>query len=193
MVAFLFISKIPIFWDFFIPIFAENKRWFSTTNNQNERKNIMHRTLISAAIIGIISIIPNAHAVVKCVNLSPSATTCSGNIMSSSGADWVATCTTNGSSISIRGVSACECSATASASGSTAPSIGTAKSSLKTCNSAGSLCYCKMVSPAVSRWIFVVEQENCQTTCAKMCANAFSAGGSISTAIIKSMFTSMSD
>ncbi len=139
MVAFLFISKIPIFWDFFIPIFAENKRWFSTTNNQNERKNIMHRTLISAAIIGIISIIPNAHAVVKCVNLSPSATTCGGNIMSSSGADWVATCTTNGSSISIRGVSACECSATASVGGATAPSIGTAKSSLKTCNSAGSL------------------------------------------------------
>ena len=81
----------------------------------------------------------NAHAVVKCVNLSPSATTCSGNIMSSSGADWVATCTTNGSSISIRGVSACECSATASVGGATAPSIGTAKSSLKTCNSAGSL------------------------------------------------------
>ena len=140
MVAFLFISKIPIFWDFFIPIFAENKRWFSTTNNQNERKNIMHRTLISAAIIGIISIIPNAHTVVKCVNLSPSATTCGGNIMPSSGADWVATCTTNGSSISIRRLSACECSATASAGGATAPSIGTAKSSLKTCNSAGSLC-----------------------------------------------------
>ena len=27
MVAFLFVSKIPVFWDFFIPIFAENKRW----------------------------------------------------------------------------------------------------------------------------------------------------------------------
>ena len=157
MVAFLFISKIPIFWDFFIPIFAE---------------------FLSPFLL-------NAHAVVKCVNLSPSATTCSGNIMSSSGADWVATCTTNGSSISIRGVSACECSATASVGGATAPSIGTA------CNSAGSLCYCKMVSPAVSRWIFVVEQENCQTTCAKMCANF--AGNPDRAAIIKSMFTSMSD
>lgn len=124
---------------FLSPFLLKTNVVFHNEQHQNERKNIMHRTLISAAIIGIISIIPNAHAVVKCVNLSPSATTCSGNIMSSSGADWIATCTTNGSSISIRGVSACECSATASVGGATAPSIGTAKSSLKTCNSAGSL------------------------------------------------------
>ncbi len=124
---------------FLSPFLLKTNVVFHNEQHQNERKNIMHRTLISAAIIGIISIIPNAHAVVKCVNLSPSATTCGGNIMSSSGADWIATCTTNGSSISIRGVSACECSATASVGGATAPSIGTAKSSLKTCNSAGSL------------------------------------------------------
>ena len=39
MVAFLFISKIPIFWDFFIPIFAENKRGFPqrTTPKRKEK------------------------------------------------------------------------------------------------------------------------------------------------------------
>ena len=148
----------------------------------------MHRTLISAAIIGIISIIPNAHAVVKCVNLSPSATTCSGNIVSSSGADWVATCTTNGSSISIRGVSACANSAT----GINKPSAGDATSSLSVISDTShTLCYCKMVSPAVSRWIYLTTMNNCPTTCAKMCANF--AGNPDSAAIIKSMFTSMSD
>lgn len=143
----------------------------------------MKKHLLFVGIMCAVTTTP-AMAVTKCVNLSSTSTTCAGNLSSSTGADWSATCTTNGQSVDIKGIAVC----TAATSGR-APVTGTATTTLST-NLGNVDCYCKMVSPAVSRWIFAIRQENCGGTCAKMCANVLSYSDR---AMAKTMFSSLSD
>ena len=116
----------------------------------------MKKHLLFVGIMCAVTTTP-AMAVTKCVNLSSTSTTCAGNLSSSTGADWSATCTTNGQSVDIKGIAVCTAA---------------------------------MVSPAVSRWIFAIRQENCGSTCAAMCANVL---GYSDRAMAKTMFSSLSD
>ena len=143
----------------------------------------MKKHLLFVGIMCAVTTTP-AMAVTKCVNLSSTSTTCAGNLSSSTGADWSATCTTNGQSVDIKGIAVCTAATTGRA-----PVTRTATTTLST-NLGNVDCYCKMVSPAVSRWIFAIRQENCGSTCAAMCANVLSYSDR---AMAKTMFSSLSD
>ena len=117
-------------------------------------------------LLGItIALCTPASAVTKCVKLS-SSTTCSyvnpGNYV----VDWTSNCTSSGTSVAISGISQCS-----STSGS---SVGQKATSLKISGGTDDKdCWCKMVSPAVSSWVFysgLGSASNCAANCAFDCA-----------------------
>ena len=120
----------------------------------------MKKHLIIAGIICAASI-PPAYAVTKCVKLT-SSTTC--NPGSNNGvADWSATC----GGIAIQGVAFC-----GSQDGG---SVGTKSENVTTSSTSddNKYCWCKMVSPAVSRWVFFNARTSagiCLNSCANGCA-----------------------
>ena len=112
-------------------------------------------------IVGIIcaASIPPAYAVTKCVKLTPS-TTCMNR--SSSGSNWSITC----GDIKIQGVAFC-----GSQDGG---SFGTKSETVTTSLTSddNKYCWCKMVSPAVSSWVFggsAPSTDNCVGGCASSC------------------------
>ena len=118
----------------------------------------MKKHLIIAGIICAASI-PPAYAVTKCVKLTPS-TTCT--TPSGSGSNWSATC----GGIEIQGVAFC---------GSTnGGSIGTKSETVESAYDYNTYCWCKMVSPAVSSWVFSYSSPHayqCVDYCASDCVN----------------------
>ena len=120
----------------------------------------MKKHLIIAGIICAASI-PPAYAVTKCVKLTPSTTcpTSSGN-----GSNWSATC----GGIEIQGVAFCG----SQDGGSTGTKSGTVTTSSTSDNN--KYCWCKMVSPAVSSWVFGRSTSSgglCTSSCSYSCAN----------------------
>ena len=123
-------------------------------------------------IAGLVSVImtPPALAVTKCVALN-SSTTCTSNYDSYySKTDWAATCTTNGVSTPISGIGIC--SSTDSGSiGATATELDVSPTADENMH-----CWCKMTSPAVSRWVYpqlwsaTVTASDCHFMCAYSCA-----------------------
>lgn len=105
------------------------------------------------------------NAATKCVALTPGIKcTASGN---ESSADWSATCTTNGISTSIQGVASCSTQYGGS------PLPGT--SDTLSISSSADNCWCKMVRPAVSPWVFAFNAGSgaCASSCATICADMF--------------------
>ena len=125
----------------------------------------MKKHLIIAGIICVASI-PPAYAVTKCVKLS-SSTTCSHVNPGTYVVDWTSNCTSRGTSVAISGISQCS-----STSGS---STGQKATSLEISGGTDDkYCWCKMVSPAVSSWVFNYDRgsaSNCAYSCANGCAN----------------------
>ena len=122
------------------------------------KKHLLIAGLLCAAII------PPAFAVTKCVKLS-SSTTCSFVEPGYNVVDWTSNCTTSGTSIAIRGISQCS-----STSGS---SIGQTATALEISGGTDDkYCWCKMVSPAVSSWVYnnVLGTSYCGYRCAYSCA-----------------------
>ena len=125
----------------------------------------MKKHLIIAGIICAASI-PPAYAVTKCVKLT-SSTTCSyvnpGNYV----VDWTSNCTSSGTSVAISGISQCS-----STSGS---SNGQKATVLEISGGTDDKhCWCKMVSPAVSSWVFSRSRpsaDDCASNCADFCAH----------------------
>ncbi len=121
----------------------------------------MKKHLIIAGIICAASI-PPAYAVTKCVKLTPS-TTCKSSSGATGQSNWSVTC----GGIEIQGVAFC---------GSQNGSYG-AKSETVTTSSTSDdnkHCWCKMVSPAVSSWVFSYSYPyagTCATSCAGYCAS----------------------
>ena len=105
-----------------------------------------------------------AHAVTKCVKLAPSRTTCTANYSEFSGkADWTATCTTSGTKITVQGIGVCS-STNGGTRGATADTLAISSDA-----SRNEYCWCKMISPANSKWTyqwFGVCPETCALTCA---------------------------
>ena len=127
----------------------------------------MKKHLILVGVITTVLTTTGAHAVTKCVALNNSSTTCTSDSLQYRGhTDWAAACTTNGVSTPISGIGIC---------GSTdGGSIGATATELDISSTNGNKhCWCKMTSPAVSRWVFyasLVSAGDCAWNCAYLCA-----------------------
>ena len=122
----------------------------------------MKKHLIIAGIICAASI-PPAYAVTKCVKLN-SSTTCSGYSGLTGQSNWSATC----GGVSIQGVAFCG----SQNGGSTGERFGSVRVSSTLDNNRH--CWCKMVSPAVSSWVFLYTRTSagdCALNCAGSCAS----------------------
>lgn len=129
----------------------------------------MHKYFLIAGAICIATISPTfaisvapIAGVTKCVQLSHSTTCVAEQQESTSKVDWSVTCGTK--NISVIGISMCALSS---------GSAGTASTSLLRGNENNNNCWCKMVSPAVSRWISSgLSSVACGRDCAGSCRRA---------------------
>ena len=120
-------------------------------------------------IAGLVSVImtPPASAVTKCVALNSSTTCTSDDTQYRGHTDWAATCTTNGVSTPISGIGICSSTEGASRH-ATATELDTSSTIAN-----NKYCWCKMTSPAVSRWVFYGSTASagvCARRCAYVCA-----------------------
>ena len=125
-------------------------------------ETIMHFSKGVFLFGAIIALCPPAFAVTKCVKLS-SSTTCSNHSSESGQSNWSATC----GGISIQGIGFCG-SQYGGSVGATTDAVTTSSS-----NDANKYCWCRMISPAVSQWVFLIEYSsagNCANRCASVCA-----------------------
>ena len=142
----------------------------------------MKKHLLIAGLI-CVATIPPAAAVTKCVKQpSSSSSTCSGLSAGNSQSNWSATC----DGVSVQGIAFCG-SQDGVLTGATTDAVTT---NLTSDNN--KYCWCKMVSPAVSRWVYAYSDGSagyCARNCAAYCAR--SAG---STASFRSaLFSNLSD
>ena len=117
-------------------------------------------------IVGLIcaATIPSAFAVTKCVKLN-SSTTCSDFSGATGQSNWSATC----GGVSVQGVAFCG-SQKGGSNGATTDAVTTSSTS-----DDNKYCWCKMVSPAVSRWVFAysgASAGDCAFNCAAYCARS---------------------
>ena len=138
-------------------------------------------------IAGLVSVImtPPALAVTKCVALN-SNTTCTYKNPGDNVAGWTSTCTTNGVNTPISGIGIC--------SSTTGESYGETATELDISSTAdnNTYCWCKMTSPAVSRWVSpnsYTPADVCAMQCASTCASAVRN----SAAFRSALFSSLSD
>ena len=127
----------------------------------------MKKHLILAGVITTVLTTTGAHAVTKCVALNSSTTCTSDDEQYEYHANWAATCTTNGVSTPIIGIGIC--SSTRGSDYQTATELDTSETS-----DDNKYCWCRMISPAVSRWVFHswhTKAGFCARMCASYCAN----------------------
>ena len=128
----------------------------------------MKKLLILTTVVAMLA--APAIAVQKCVALDSSTTTCRSTVRSGN-ADWSATCTTNGTSVPIKGIAMCS-NQKADAQYGTSDAITTVSSATDTTNI---YCWCKMVEPAVSSWVFLnttASAGGCAYNCSSLCGTA---------------------
>ena len=127
-----------------------------------------------------------AHAVTKCVALNSSTTCTSASEQYLYRTDWAATCTTNGVSTPISGIGIC-CSTEGASQYATATELD--RSSTVNDNK---YCWCKMTSPAVSRWVFS-DSYGSLASCAVNCASVCAYRVRVYAAFLSVLFGSLSD
>ncbi len=139
----------------------------------------MKKHLIIAGIICAASI-PPVYAVTKCVKLTPS-TTCKSSYGATDQSNWSANC----GGIEIQGVAFC-----GSQDGG---SMGTKSENVTSSRDNNKYCWCKMVSPAVSSWVFYkvsgMYADECPYLCPLYCANVVKANPPFRSAL----FSGLSD
>ena len=143
------------------------------------------KILIAGAILCAISAAP-AHAVTKCVALNSNTTCTSDYSQYQNHTDWAATCTTNGVSTPISGIGICSSTSDSSTS-QTATELDTSSTS-----DDNKYCWCRMISPAVSRWVFSNALSS-GSYCAMNCANVCAHNVLIRAAFRTALFGSLSD
>ena len=147
----------------------------------------MKKHLILVGVITTVLTTTGAHAVTKCVALNSSSTTCTSNGNSyRNKTDWASTCTTNRVSTPISGIGIC--------SSTDGGSMGATATELDTSSTAGGnkYCWCKMTSPAVSRWVFNISYP-VAGACAQGCASVCAIGVQGTTSFRSALFGSLSD
>ena len=134
-------------------------------------------------IVGIIcaASIPPAYAVTKCVKLTPS-TTCTSYSGVNGQSNWSATC----GGIEIQGVAFCG-SQKGGSIGATTETVTTSTTSDDNKN-----CWCKMVSPAVSSWVFFYSDSSAGS-CAYHCATSCAYYAQSSASFRSGLFSGLSD
>ena len=124
------------------------------------------KILIAGAMLCAITT-TGAHAVTKCVALNSSTTCTSDSTQYHFRTDWASTCTTNGVSTPISGIGRC-CSTEGASQHTPATELDTSSTA-----DDNKYCWCKMTSPAVSRWVFSDSYgslASCAVNCASVCA-----------------------
>ena len=136
-------------------------------------------------LLGItIALCTPASAVTKCVKLS-SSTTCSYVNPGTYVVDWTSNCTSSGTSVAISGISQCS-----STSGS---SVGQKATALKISGGTDDkYCWCKMVSPAVSSWVFAADSGSA-SYCAYSCASNCAANAAYDASFRSALFSGLGD
>ena len=136
----------------------------------NRSLKMKSKILITGAMLCAITT-TGAHAVTKCVALNSYSTMCTSDETQYLGhTDWAATCTTNGVSTPISGIGICSIVTPTSQYDATATQLNT--SSIVSDNKN---CWCRITSPAVSRWVFLSSNTSagdCAQACAYQCAEA---------------------
>ena len=140
----------------------------------------MKKHLIIAGIICAASI-PPAYAVTKCVKLT-SSTTCTSVSGAFGQSNWSATC----GGIEIQGVAFCG-SQNGGSMGTKSEKVTTSSTSDDNKN-----CWCKMVSPAVSSWVFNTSTESAGA-CAYLCAYNCAGRAQSQSAFRTPLFSGLSD
>ena len=128
----------------------------------------MKLKIILAGAIFCAMVAAPAHAVTKCVALN-SSTTCTSSYSQYQGhTDWAATCTTNGVKTPISGIGICSSTQGPGYHIATATELDTSVTS-----DDNNYCWCRMISPAVSRWVFYYSRPTagCAWHCASECAS----------------------
>ena len=153
----------------------------------NRSLKMKSKILIAGAMLCAITT-TGAHAVTKCVALKSSGTTCTSNYYSyQNKTDWAATCTTNGVSTSISGIGICS-STDGGPMGATATELDRSSTADKNMH-----CWCKMTSPAVSRWVFYYSSGASASYCGRYCAYYCAAGVQTNADFRSALFGSLSD
>ena len=132
----------------------------------------MKKLLILTALGAILT--APANAVQKCVALDPQHSGCYPTSEGYSDfvgkAEWSITCTTNGTSVPIKGIAMC--------SNQAADDFFDTSEAITTVSSESDMtdryCWCKMVEPAVSSWVYIGEfiydgDRGCAYGCAASC------------------------
>ena len=124
-----------------------------------------------------------AHAVTKCVALNSSTTCTSSSSQYENRTDWAATCTTNGVSTPISGIGIC------SSTKGTSQYATATELAISSTSGDNKYCWCKMTSPAVSRWVFysIPSGLSCAQYCAGSCANGVLSPGAFQSALFGSL------
>ena len=125
-----------------------------------------------------------AHAVTKCVALNDSTTCISSPTQYQYHTDWAATCTTNGVSTPISGIGICS-STMGTSTYATATELDTSSTADANVN-----CWCRMTSPAVSRWVFTASAPSagdCAQSCTAACAEHVQGAASCRSALFGSL------
>lgn len=120
---------------------------------------------VGVFVIGCLYITNMGYAATKCIALN-SSTTCTVNSKKGT-IDWSATCLTDGTTVAVSGVAVC--SSSSSAYGQEADGI-----SISGTLEDNAFCWCKMTSPAVSKWMHYMyygPASDCAYNCAYDCPN----------------------
>ena len=147
------------------------------------------KKLLTLTAVGTILTMP-AMAVKKCVALDASVTTCTATTSVQGKGDWSATCTTDGKTVTIEGVGMC--SAYLAGSGENGYSNGSITTLSSTSSVSNKRCWCKMIKPAVSYWVYVSEYTNA-STCAYYCADECRIRARSNSEFRSVMFSNLSD
>ena len=140
----------------------------------------MKKHLLIAGLI-CVATIPPTFAVTKCVKLN-SSTTCTSRSGAFGQSNWSATC----GGVSIQGVAFCG-SQNGGSAGATTDAVTTSSTSDN-----NKYCWCKMVSPAVSSWVFNVSAESADA-CAYLCAYNCAGRAQSDASFRSGLFGSLSD
>ena len=158
--------------------------WFLFFSRKTMKGVEQMKKLLTITAVGAMLAAP-AMAVQKCVALDASTTTCT-STPTAGKADWSATCTTNGTSVPIKGIAMCSNQA-ADAQFGTSDAIKMVSDETDTTNVN---CWCKMVEPAVSSWVFIHAYASagpCASNCSHYCAHSALAGSAFRSALFGSI------
>ena len=158
---------------------------FSFAQRKKKQGGIrMKKHFIMAGILAT-SITQPATAVTKCVAFN-SDTTCEYEAPSYNAADWTSTCTTNGISTPIKGIAICAANKANSAD------FTATELEISSTIDDNKQCWCRMISPAVSRWVHIGAYGS-SGTCATGCTNGCAHSPRNDSFFIMALFSSLSD